>query len=193
METGRFTMRHHALKLNRLSLNKRGDLPIPGYKLIMWMPSFFFTIIVIAMTFYVIFSFIITATDVSQAESKILAAAAYYSEKGLSVTDAETGRVYTGLIDESKFTSSQLEALFKQDRPLLVGRFVKKQQAIDYMLKPEADTAIYTDETRYKLWQPIAQAEGEGEGSKTPYPGVSYVATSDGSGAVVETVFIASG
>ncbi|MEK6837125.1 MAG: hypothetical protein AABX69_00610 [Nanoarchaeota archaeon] len=175
-----------------------------SYKMIMWIPRFLFTVLVLGITFYVILGFIKTATDVSKAESHILANAAFYSEKGLSYADGTaktaTGRVYPGVVETSKFKEAskskgddtQLDEFFDHMKPLLVGRFVKHQTIIDHFLKPEAESTAYTDKRRYVLWQPIAQAGGEGEGGKTPYAEVRYVTAPDGKGYVVKTVFITS-
>ncbi len=163
-----------------------------SYKMIMWIPRFIFTVLVLSITFYVILSFIKTATNVSEAESNILTDAAYYSGVAFSYADPSTGRVYTGVIDPSNFNDAGLKKFFDYKKPLTVGRFVKKQNIIDYFLSPGGKDGTYTDKARYEFWQPIAQAAGKGEGGKTPYAEVRYVATADGKGAVVETVFIAS-
>lgn len=168
-----------------------------SYKMLMWVPRFLFAIIVIGLNFYVIYSFIVTRTNIYDAESKILAAAPYYSEKGFSVFDAETGRVYPGVIDAARF--GNVKGLLGKDKPLIVGRFVRRQMVVDYRLNPQPDSpTAYTDQERYERWQPIAQAGGEGEGGKTAYPDIRYAATLDPvtgkrKGSVVETVFIASG
>ncbi|MBI2141358.1 hypothetical protein HYU16_02945 [Candidatus Woesearchaeota archaeon] len=178
-----------------LARSKRG-LAISD-KMLLWIPRFIFTVIVVGLTFYIILSFIITKTNVSEAESNILTDVAYYSGDGFSFVDKDTNRVYAGVIDGSKFSDAQLGALLSNDKPLLVGRFVRRQTIIDYLLHPQTDAVAYTDKARYGQWQPIAQLKGEGEGGKTPYSEVRYVAvrnpaTGNSKGAVVETVFIAS-
>ncbi|MBI2143631.1 hypothetical protein HYU17_00575 [Candidatus Woesearchaeota archaeon] len=169
-----------------------------SYKMFMWVPRFIYTIVVVATIFWVISSFIMTRTNVYDAESKILASAAYYSGNGFSKSDPDTGRVYTGVIDSESFSTKRLGDLLVNDKPLIVGRFVKKQAAVDYQLGQQPGQAIYTDKDRYERWQPLAQAGGKGEGSKAVYSDVRYAAVLDPAtgrtaGYVVETVFIASG
>ncbi len=170
-----------------------------SYKMIMWIPRFFFTIVVISVTSYIILAFIVTKTNVAEQESNILIDAAHFSKGGFSAFDKVTGRVYPGVIDSldsSRFSTAQLGQLFASDNPpLTAGRFVKKQVIVDYFLGPQADAdnhIAYTDKTRYLRWQPIARANAKGEGGKKPYSELRYVALKDGGGAILETVFIAS-
>ena len=182
----------HIYKPIRLIADNKKGFTI-SYKMIMWIPRFFFTVIVIALTFYIISAFIITNTNVSGPESSILMNVAHYSPDGFSAFDATTGRVYPGIVDNSRFTTAQLGQLFKQDKPAIVGRFTEKQAIVDYFISPKPDVmAAYTDETRYLRWEPIALVNAKGEGSFAPYPEIRYVAIKDGNGGVLETVFIAS-
>ena len=163
-----------------------------SYKMIMWIPRFFFTVIIIALTFYIISAFIITKTNVSGPESSILMDAAHYSPDGFSAFDKGILRVYPGIIDNSRFTDAQLGQLFQQDKPAIVGRFTKKQTIVDYFISPQPDVQAFTNKTRYLRWEPIALVNAKGEGSFAPYPEVRYVAIKDGNGGVMETVFIAA-
>src|SRR3990167_128867 len=100
-----------------LARSKRG-LAISD-KMLLWIPRFIFTVIVVGLTFYIILSFIITKTNVSEAESNILTDVAYYSGDGFSFVDSsggeDLGRVYAGVIDPSKFSDAQLGALLSKD------------------------------------------------------------------------------
>ena len=179
------------LQLTDLRENKKGFAI--SYKMIMWIPRFFFTIVVISVTSYIILAFIVTKTNVSEQESNILSGAAHFSKGGFSYSDAKTGRVYTGVVDSAKFSTAQLGQLFATDKPpLTVGRFTRKQAIVDYFIRQQPDTEIYTDEARYLRWQPIAAVKARGEGSKKAYAEVRYVAMKSGEGAILETVFIAS-
>ena len=187
-------MLHLPKPVRLFTVNKKGFAI--SYKMIMWIPRFFFTVIVIALTFYIISAFIITKTNVSGPESSILMDVAHYSPGGFSAFDVTTGRVYPGIVDNSRFTTAQLQQLFQQDKPAIVGRFTEKQTIVDYFISPQDEVIRYADGTpdgaRYLRWEPIALVNAKGEGSFTPYPEVRYVAIKDGSGAVMETVFIAS-
>lgn len=182
--------------LCRVVRNKKGFEV--GPEMVMWLPRVVYTVIVIVLTFYIISSFISGTTDVSEVEAKVLINAAHYSRIGVSYADMDagggidTGRVYPGMVNPSKFNSLTLERLFKRERPLLVGRFVRQRTAIDGALSGKFPVAAYTDEARYKLWQPLAQAESKGEGRIGYNSELKYVATSDGSGAVVEATFLSS-
>lgn len=183
------------LRLPKLLQHKRG-LSLSD-KMLWFVVDSIFTVIVIGLTFYVTMAFIQTRTTVSDAESRILENAAYYSPDGFSFSDSETGRVYAGIVSPGRFTDSQLKALFKSDRPHIVGRFTLKQAGVAQFTVPKPESTAYTDKDRYVRWQPLAQAGGKGEGRKMPYPAVGYAVTKDSisgkvSGVAVENVFIAS-
>ena len=183
-------MLHLPKPLQSIADNKKGFAV--SYKMIMWIPRFFFTVIIIALTFYIISAFIITKTNVSEPESSILMDAAHYSPDGFSAFDKDIVRVYPGIVNNSRFTNAQLEQLFRQDKPAIVGRFTEKQTIIDYFISPKPDVQAFTDKTRYLRWEPIALVNAKGEGSFAPYPEIRYVAIKDGNGGVMETVFIAA-
>ncbi len=173
-----------------IAVNKKGFEV--SYKMIMWIPRLLFTVIVVSLTFFVISAFISGTTNVSDVESSILMNSAYYAKSGFSHIDARTERAYPAVIEASKFSSAQIQALFKREKPLLVGRFVKRQAVIDDTIKKEEPVTAYSDEERFKLWQPIAQSGARGEGGMDYFSERRYVAASDGKGAFVEATFIVS-
>ncbi len=170
-----------------------------GEEEVYWIPKMIFTIAVAFLTFFIIKAFIATTVNVGGLESALLTNFPHFSKDGFSKFDDKAGRVYAGVVDELKFTTARMERIFKMEKPLIIGRFVLNQTAMDYMQNKQpvkvacAEPGVAcTDRERYRIWQPIAQLSGKGEGGKTPYSEVRYVATADGKGAVVETVFIAS-
>lgn len=171
---------------NRKGMNVSEEMPNYIHRMI-------FTVIVIFSIYFLMRAFIMTSVQVGPLEASILANYPHLSEEGFSSVDPTTGRVYQGVIDTAKFTTAQLGELFSADKPQMVGRFLLNQTIIDYLLAKKDPVRAYSDEERYRLWQPIAQSGGRGEGRKTPYPDVRHVSTADGKSARLETVFIYSG
>lgn len=171
-----------------------------GEEEVYWIPKMIFTIVVAFLTFFIIHAFIATTVNVGGLESALLTNFPHFSKDGFSKFDDKTGRVYSGVVDESKFTTARMERVFKMEKPLVIGRFVLNQTAMDYMQNKQPvkvactePRVACTDHERYRIWQPIAQLSGKGEGGKTPYGEVRYaILAENGKGVVVETVFIAS-
>ncbi|MBI2580770.1 hypothetical protein HYV85_03080 [Candidatus Woesearchaeota archaeon] len=170
-----------------------------GEEEVYWIPKMIFTIAVASLTFFIIKAFIATTVNVGGLESALLTNLPQFSKDGFSKFDDKTGRVYPGVVDEPRFTTARMERIFKMKKPLIIGRFVLNQTAMDYMQNRQqvkvacAEPRVAcTDSERYRIWQPIAQVRGKGEGGKTPYSEVRYATLANGKGVVVETVFIAS-
>lgn len=173
---------------------KRGGLSLSD-KMVWNILDIIFTVIVIGGTFYVMSAFIITKTNVSATEAKILESASYFSPEGFALSDAGTGRAYPGIISQKKFSDSQMKDLFSHNRPHIAGRFAIKASAISQFTKPMQEITAYTDRERYLKWQPIAQAGGKGIGGKTGQPAKGYAVMLDQNtgkltGVDVESVFI---
>jgi len=165
-------------------------------EMIYWVPRLLFTLFVIVMSLYIIRTFITTSTNVSNVEANIVMNMPYFVPNGFSLNDAQIGRVFPGIVSLSSFnTPTVIENLLKRDNPNLVGMYVVNQTAIDLVLNPKPNPplswTIFTDSQRYIEWQPIAQAQGKGEGSKTSIAEVRYVVLDNGKGALVKTIFLA--
>ena len=163
-----------------------------SYKELMWIPRLLFTVIVIGLNFFIIAAFIATKTDVGSLESALLANLPLYSPDGFPPTDLATSRIFPGVIEPGSFSQTGIQSLFSQDHPFVVGRFARNSTIIQYeRFHPDAQL-IYTDTDRYQRWQPLAQVQAKGQGSKKPYGDVRYVLSTDGSGIILQTVFIES-
>ena len=79
-------------------------------KTIMWLvPNAIFLIIVLLANTGVILSFTATNVDVKETEAIISTERLHYSPNGISTTDTETGRVYTGVIETENFKNERIE------------------------------------------------------------------------------------
>ena len=87
------------------TMDKRGIT----YQMVMWIPRIFYLITVLAVCFGFIFLFTTVEVHVGDIESHIIMHGMHFSPQGISKFDSETGRVYTGVVDEDKFTESNLE------------------------------------------------------------------------------------
>ncbi|HIG97900.1 TPA: hypothetical protein HA231_00540 [Candidatus Woesearchaeota archaeon] len=179
-------------------MNKSGS-GMTGEEMVYWLVKVVFTVLVAVLTVSLIRAFIMTTVEVGPLESALLSNVPYFSENGFSAVDPVTGRVYIGMVDPALVSTATAEDIFKADKPVIIGRFVLNQTAVDYALHPETGKVgcsepgvASTDSERYRLWQPIAMAAGRGEGGKAAYPEARYVATVDGKGAIMQTVFISS-
>lgn len=178
-------------KLRSVLSDKKGD-STPD-EMIGYIHRSVFTVVVALTAYFIIRAFIVTSIQVAPIEANLLMNYPHIHREGFSKFDSAIGRLYPGVVDANRFTTSQLK-LLKAEKPLIVGRFAKKQAIVDYQLKKEDPPypPAYTDQGRYVLWQPLAQSRAKGEGGKTPYAELRYVTLADGKGAIIETVMIAS-
>lgn len=151
-------------------MNKRGI----SYQMILWIPRMVFLIIVFVVTFGLIFAFTTTTVSVSDAESHVLLHRLHFSPEGISKTDADTGRVYAGVVDASRISADRLETAIDIKKDAVAIRLVKSNT------DDSAEVVAYLHEDTYRNWQPIAIAVDEGSikkgaGRKFPYKESRYV------------------
>jgi hypothetical protein len=165
-----------------------------SYKMVMWIPRFLYTVFVIGVTFFVIFSFITTKTNVTTIESRILTSAVHFYPNGISAkeTIGNVNRLYPGQVDTASFSTITAESILMRDNPAVVGKFNLTTLGIERALGNFGNTAAYTDYKRYFEWLPIAQLEAKGEGAKSYTRDIRYVVTKDLKGKMMETVYLIS-
>jgi hypothetical protein len=130
-----------------------------SYHMLMWIPKILFTILVIVMVFGFIQAYIVTSISVKEPESLLAMHRIHFSEKGFMYKEPETGRIYPGVIDDSKYLGNNaLGKAFDYPATALAIRVEKE------------GTPIYLEEDKYlKEWQPLAAAGIEGPGSISHY------------------------
>lgn len=107
--------------LARLKKDKRG---IFAYEAVMWIVRTLILVFVLLSIMFVTSAFIVKKVDTRLMESLVLENFAYYSPNAISLRDAETGRVYPGIINPSN--SRRLEQKFSynegEDGPFIAAK-----------------------------------------------------------------------
>lgn len=161
--------------------------------MIMWIPRFIYLIMVLIVSFGLIFAFTATKVNVGDIESHILMHRLHFSPYSISKVDENIGRVYTGVVDETKFNGDTLEDLLNASTNSFAMRLTKRDLEVD-----SDETNIFLHETTYSNWQPIASLVDQnqltkGSGLKFPYKEARYVYSenpSSGNPSILEIVVI---
>ena len=71
--------------------------------MVLWIPKVIYIIIVLVVAFGLIYAFTSNEVDVDDVEAHVIMHSLHYSPEGISKVDDDTGRVYTGIVDHSRF------------------------------------------------------------------------------------------
>jgi len=166
-------------------MKKKGQ----AYEMLIWIPRLIYLVIVIITISGIISAYIVTTVNVRDAESHILMHRLQFAPEGISYYDEEIGRVYTGILDDTKLADTYLESILDVPELQIAARF-KKLDLVD-----ETEKSAYINQITYDRWAPLAvvasiSREATGSGLKIPYPESRYIYSTESGPAKLETVVI---
>jgi hypothetical protein len=106
-----------------------------------------------------------TTIDVAPIQANVFLYRTIYAPNTISLTDPMTGRVYPGIIVDSNFTTSHLEAAINYSYEKQIAA---KLEILDYVSKEVMATAYYNQEWYGRL-EPLARAGLTGFGAAKYY------------------------
>ena len=118
------------------------------YQMVLWIPKLIYLIIVLVVSFGLIYLFTSNEVDVGDVEAHVIMHSLHYSPEGISKFDDDTKRVYSGIVDKSRTGNLDNDALNSDERTLAI-KLVKRN-----LDDSEEDENILNDKT-YDKWIPL--------------------------------------
>ena len=133
------------------------------YQMVLWIPKLIYLIIVLVVSFGLIYLFTSNEVDVGDVEAHVIMHSHHYSPEGISKFDDDTKRVYSGIVDRSRFTRANLESALNSDENSLAMKLVGRKWE---NLGEDSDDSgedsdirdyeIFLNYDTYRKWIPLA-------------------------------------
>ena len=149
-----------------MKMDKKG---IITFEMMMWIPRIIFLVAVMFAVVILVSSFVTEKVDVQELEANTFANRVLYSPNTISYRDEDTGRVYPGIIDLSKFKTDAEDKLSKSIYYGNNNRKIAAKITLKNLDNSEENLVFYNDAFYKEMKVLVDLGHTEGPGGARSY------------------------